>query len=89
MLYSISVTVVQQSTKIETLYFSADLEMAVWVTQVCVIMPQINSSVTLSPDRVDSRVVLTKLSANSLMTMGALGAAAAGAGGLPHQEYLC
>jgi hypothetical protein len=35
---------VQQSGRIATLYFSADFEIAVWVTQFCVIMPQINNS---------------------------------------------
>lgn len=38
MLCNISLTVVQQSTRIDALYFSADLEIAVWATQFCVII---------------------------------------------------
>ena len=70
-----SLTVVQQSTKIETLYFSADLEIAVCVTQFWVIMPQINSSVVPNRFKISSSVVSTKLSANSFTTIGTSGGA--------------
>ena len=49
---SISFTVVQQSVRIDTLYFSAEREMAVWVTQFWVIMPQTSNSLTPSCDSV-------------------------------------
>ncbi len=38
--WRISLTVVQQSGRIVTWYFSAAFEIAVWVTQFCVIIPQ-------------------------------------------------
>lgn len=48
MLWIISSTVVQQSTRTNTLYFSAAFEIAVCVTQFCVIIPQTSNSVTPS-----------------------------------------
>jgi pyrimidine deaminase RibD-like protein len=72
----ISLTVVQQSGKIVMPYFSAALEIAVWVTQFWVIIPHTSNSVTPSLASVSSRFVFSKPSANSFTTIGALEAAA-------------
>lgn len=70
---SISETVVHKSGKIATSYFSAEREIAVWVTQFCVIMPATHKRLTPLSDNTCSNVVFTKLSAKVLTTIGALG----------------